>query len=420
MPTAVVSITSILASVLLFELGNSLLGVLIPYRAVLEQTSSFGLGALGAAYYLGFVAGCVRAGPLIHRIGHIRAFSALAAVAGASVMLLGLLPSLTLWLLLRTALGFCFAGMFVVVESWLNEITETARRGRVLAYYMITVWAATGVGKASFAVTEPDHLAAFALVSIAISLALVPVAMTAGITPQQPMIVRFRLRDLYGTAPVAVIGCFMTGASNGAFWMLAPVFAQARTDTQTAVALFMTVAVAGGALSQWPLGRLSDGVDRRWVIIGTTAMAALAAGLIGSFPDAPTAQLLALCGLFGVFALPIYALCIAHANDRMAAGMFVNASGQLLLLFGLGAAVGPVLAAIIIDAVGPRGLFYYIAGAQLLFAALTAARLIQHGPVPAPAEPFVIMPRTTPAAARLDPRADIDAIALSTAQHPER
>lgn len=408
MPTAVVSITSILASVLLFELGNSLLGVLLPYRAVLEQTSSLGLGALGAAYYVGFVAGCLRAGPLIHRIGHIRTFSALAAVAGASVMLIGLLPSLTLWLLLRVALGFCFAGMFVVVESWLNEITETARRGRVLAYYMITVWAATGVGKASFAVTEPDHLAAFALVSIAISLALVPVAMTAGITPDKPPAVRLSLRDLYGTAPVAVLGCFMTGASNGAFWMLAPVFAQARTDTQTAVALFMTVAVAGGAVAQWPVGRLSDGLDRRWVILLTTVAAAVAAGLIATFPNAPTPRLLALSAMFGVFALPIYALCIAHANDRMTAGMFVNASGQLLLLFGLGAAIGPMLAAPVVDALGPRGMFFYIAGAQLLFAVLTAARLIQRKPKATPTEQFVVMPRTTPTAARLDPRADPD------------
>jgi MFS family permease len=331
-------------------------------------------------------------------------------------MLMGLLPGLALWLLLRTALGFCFAGMFVVVESWLNEITETARRGRVLAYYMITIWAATGVGKASFAVTEPDHLAAFALVSIAISLALVPVALTAGITPEKPVGLRLSLRDLYAAAPVAVIGCFMTGASNGAFWMLAPVFAQARTDTQTAVALFMTVAVAGGALSQWPIGRLSDGLDRRWVILLTTVAAAAAAGLIAIFPDAPTAQLLALSGAFGVFALPIYALCIAHANDRMAPGMFVNASGQLLLLFGLGAAIGPILASLVADAVGPRGVFFYIAAAQLLFGALTVARLIQRQRAAAPADAFVIMPRTTHAAAQFDPRADTDKAEIAQAE----
>lgn len=405
MPAALVSIGSLLAAVLLFEAGNSLLGVLLPYRGILEDFGNLALGGLGTAYYLGFVVGCLRAGQLIRRIGHIRAFAACAAVAASTVMVMGLLPLWPVWLLLRVGLGFCLAGMFMVVESWLNEVTSNSLRGRTLSSYMLAVWLGTGFGKALFSMTEPDRLAAFALVSIAISLALVPVAMTNGITPVAPAAVRLRLRPFYRTAPVAFVGCLVVGAANGAFWTLGPIYVIARSESVTAISLFMTVVVLGGALSQWPLGRLSDSGDRRWIIVAATLTAAASAiGLV--LVQAGDWLLLVFALLFGGGALPVYSLCVAHANDHAETGAFVDVSGQLLLLFGLGAMLGPTLASLLIRDLGPASLFAFIAVGHLAICAFTLARMRVRAKVPVEArDAFLPLPRTTPQAAELDPRA---------------
>jgi MFS family permease len=200
---------------------------------------------------------------------------------------------------------------------------------------------------------------------------------------------------------VSFVGCLLVGAANGAFWTLGPVFAIARSDSMTAISLFITLAVVGGALAQWPLGRLSDRLDRRWIVVCTTTTATVSA-LALAFAPVSDSGLLALACLFGMGALPVYTLCVAHANDHAAPGAFVDISGQLLLLFGLGAMLGPILGSAAIREFGPGGLFAYIAVGHGALALFALARMRLRAPVPVAARrAFQPLPRTTPQAAEL-------------------
>lgn len=398
------SIVSVIVAVLLFEAGNSLLGVLLPLRGLEHAFSNLDFGALGAAYYVGFVAGCLSAGGAIRRFGHIRTFSALAAVTSSSVILTGLTTEALVWIVLRLATGYGLAGLFMVVESWLNEIAPNERRGRTLAIYMLAVWAATAAGKLALATVEPDSHAAFAFAAVAISLALVPVAMTTGVTPGVPRPVRFRVSALYATAPVAVVGCLVVGATNGAFWTLAPVFAMARAGTAEGVSIFMAAVVLGGALAQWPLGRLSDRTDRRRIVLLAAIVAALAGAALAWIRPSTDPALVALAMVFGAGALPIYSLCLAHANDHVAEGGFVEVGGQLLLLFGLGAMLGPLIASTVMGLLGPRGMFWFTATGHGGVALFTLYRLLTRVRHARPDwAPYAAVPRTTPQALALHP-----------------
>ena len=397
MRSTVVAILSVLCSVLLFELGSSLLGVLQPIRGLLEGFSEYSIGSLGTAYYLGFIAGCVFVPKLINAVGHVRTFSAFAAIGGVVALLTVLVIDLPAWFALRVVFGFSFAGLYTVVESWLNELATAKTRGRILAAYMSAVWLAVLTGKLLFVISDPLMILPFALVSMAISLSIVPVALTTGVTPQPHEAVRFQPLEVYRLAPIGVVTCFLIGLTNGAFWILGPVFAQSLMRSPEAVGFFMAALVLGGALAQWPIGRISDSVDRRWVIF-VNGLAAAGFGVALSLLASSSETLFYLLAFgFGASALPIYSLCVAHVNDRASSDVFVQVSGQLLLTFGVAAILGPLMASFIVSLLGPQGLFLFTAIVHATVAAYTAWR-IQRTEPPTEEErvPFSAVPRSTP------------------------
>ncbi len=397
----------LLIAVALMELGDGLQGVLVPVRAGMEGFSTQSIGLLGTAFYLGFVAGCIFIPALIHKVGHIRVFSGLASLAAAAFLLHEMVVQVAFWLVLRLAVGFCFAGLFMTVESWLNHHADSGTRGRVLAAYTITTWVAVIGGKLIFSWTNPATALPFALVAIGICLAVSPVAFSSRSAPAPAPRSTFRFWHLYQTSPVGAVGCLCVGAANGAFWSMAPLYAHWRGLSTFQIGLFIGIAVLGSAITQWPLGRWSDHADRRKVIALVCLSATVAAAtLVAGNNDTGEKLLLILAFYFGASALPLYALCVAHANDQAPADSFVETSSGLLTLFGIGAVAGPYFAALLMEGLGSMGVFVFTGSIHLFLAGFTIVRMRLQAPVPVSEKaPFVAVPKTTQAVTLLDPRA---------------
>jgi MFS family permease len=401
-------------------------------RATLEAFATTSIGLIAAAYSLGFVAGCLSMPYIVRRVGHIRTFAVCAAIAASVVLVMALAVHPIVWIPLRALSGICFAGLFMVIESWLNERATSVNRGQILAIYMVINLSAVTAGQMVLPLGAPAGFSLFTVTAIAITLALVPVALSTSDAPQPLRQVRLRLGRLYAMSPVGVVGGFFVGLANGAFGGLGAAFATQIGMSVTGVALFMSAALVGGALAQVPVGRLSDRVDRRKVIAGACVLAAVAGGLLAVLGDARAGGLLvsadigladlspmALVGvaaLFGAAIYPQYSLCIAHTNDFVGREDFVEASSGLLLTWAIGASIGPVLAAFAMDGLGVGGLFLYTAAVHASFAAFTVYRITRRAAVP-PEEraPYVAggrPSRTTPVAVELDPRAPAPSDAL--------
>jgi MFS family permease len=361
---------------------------------------------------------------IVRRVGHIRTFAVCAAIAASVVLLMALAVHPAMWIPLRVLSGVCFAGLFMVIESWLNERASNTNRGQVFASYMVIQLAAITAGQMLLPVGEPAELGLFVIAAIAITLALVPVGLTTSTAPQPLTAVHLRLGRLYAMSPVGVLGCFFIGLANGAFGGLGAVFATDVGLSTTGVALFMSAALVGGALFQIPFGRLSDRIDRRRVLILACLLAVLAGGVLslsgeargggGLLPDALMRAALSpyvLIGavvVFGGCIYSMYSLCVAHTNDFVDREDFLEASSGLLLTWGVGSAIGPVLAAFAMERIGLGGLFLFAAVVHLLFMAYTWYRIRRRAPLaPSDRADFVHADavRTSPVAAALDPRA---------------
>ncbi|HSF11261.1 MAG TPA: MFS transporter [Nitrospirales bacterium] len=411
------AISYLLLTVLFFKLGDGLQGILVPIRAQMEGFSLPSIGLLGTAFYSGLVIGCLFVPTLIQRVGHIRVFSGFAALAATAFLLHDFVTTVPVWLGLRMAIGFCFAGLYMAIESWLNDQATTHTRGRILGTYMLVSWVAVIGGKLLFAFMDPVGVFPFALVSMGICLAVVPVAFGTGPAPAPATEKPLRLRKLYRISPVGMVGSLSIGITNGAFWALAPIYAQSRGLAPLQIGLFMSAAVLGGALTQWPLGRWSDWIDRRRIIAGSCLTAALAAGALAMADQSHELIILILALVFGAGALPLYALCLAHANDFAPPESFIQVSRDLLMVFGFGAIVGPYLGAWFMTIGGPLGLFLFTGSIHLALTAYTLIRIWQRPPVPETEKTaFVSIPRTTQAILTLDPRSEETGRMASTQQ----
>ncbi|SMF63341.1 Predicted arabinose efflux permease, MFS family [Tistlia consotensis] len=401
------SVAALLLSAGILVMGNGLQGTLLPVRAQLEHFSTPAIGLMGSFYFMGFGLGCVLGPQIIKRVGHIRAFAALAALAAAVPLVHAIFPHPWPWTFLRTVTGLCFAGLYTVIESWLNERSTNETRGRILSLYVVVNLFAIVCGQMLIGVGHPIGFQLFSLVAILVTLAVVPIALTTAMAPKLPTTVHLRLLRLYSLSPVGFVGCLIVGITNGAFWTLAPAFVTATTGTTDSVAFFMSVAVAGGALLQWPLGRLSDRFDRRWVII-VGCLAAAASGIcLYLFGPVPLGLYLAAAG-FGGTSLSMYALCVAHANDYVDPADAVETSSGLLLTFAAGAVVGPFLGSLAMQHLGHGSLFVYTACFHLLLAGFALYRMRRRATLPSDAkEPFVaVEPRLSAQVFELDPRAE--------------
>ncbi|MGF1606178.1 MAG: MFS transporter [Rhodothalassiaceae bacterium] len=412
MQSAIASLTALLIAAAILYAGNGLQGTLLAVRGAGEGFSALIIGLVMSAYYTGFIVGCRVIPFVVRQVGHIRTFTAMASLASAAALAHVLFIEPLAWMGLRIVTGFCFAGLAMVAESWINNNATNANRGRVLSVYRVVDLSALMVGNLLLTVATPDGFTLFALVSILISVSLVPVALSRSEGPPPIQVTRLDLPQLFDVSPLAAVGVFITGLSNTAFWALGPYFAQSHGFDANGVALFMAVVILCGALSQWPLGMVSDRVDRRFAIL-MTATGGLGAGLSLFMGDAMPSFLLVGAAVFGLFSMPLFGLCVALANDYAEADQYVTVNGGLLLLYGIGAIIGPLAVPFVMAPLGSAGLFLFTASAHGLLIVFGIYRILVRRPA-APSERedfFVVAPpqTTSPVAFEMDPRApDLD------------
>lgn len=382
MTAAVAPITALLLGVALLLTGNGLQGTLLPIRASLENFGALEIGILGSSYFFGFAIGCFYGPHVVRRVGHIRTFAAIVAIASCVVLLHAVVLQPIVWWILRAGTGFCFAVLYMVIESWLNEKSTNENRGFVFSVYTIINLTVLTLGQLMLMLDEPQNFELFAFASILVSLAAVPIALTKAPAPAPIETVKIRLPHLYKLSPVGVMGCVAVGMANGSFWALGPIFAQGDGGSTADVAIFMSVAVIAGAVGQWPLGRLSDRMDRRKVIIIACIGAAISGMASAFFAHLWPGAVFAFAFLFGFFAFPLYALSVAHMNDFVEADGYVEAAGGLLLVYALGAVIGPLLASVVMGQFGTGSLFAYTAIVHVLTCAFAMYRMNQRQPMP--------------------------------------
>lgn len=384
----------LLATAFLYA-GNGLQGTLLAVRGDLEAFSTTLIGVLMSAYYAGFILGC-RFGPgIIQSVGHIRAFVALASIASSSALAHAIIVEPLTWAALRAVTGFAFAGLAMVLESWINERATNANRGQMLSIYRIVDLGSLTIGNALLGLASPADFQLFAAVSILISIALVPVALTRSVAPAPLASAKLNLRALYAISPVGAAGALTTGLANAAFWGLAPVFVQRVGYDAATIGSFMGVAIIGAAVFQFPLGWISDRIDRRKVIFSSVIVGIFASIMLGLFAAQSSIHLFAIGFVFGGLIIPTYGLCAAHANDYANKGEEVATSGGLLMLHGVGAVAGAFLGAAIMSIASASALFFYIAFVYISFLIFTGLRIIARDPIAdAEKSPFVPAPRS--------------------------
>lgn len=369
------------SSFLLFAGGLN--GLILPLRGQFEGFSATSLGLLGTGWAIGYVAGCLRTPVLVAKVGHIRAFGAMCALAAITVLLSLIFLTPYVWIPLRALSGFCFAGAAMIVESWLNERTESASRGRVFGIYTMVNLAATTFGQIVLMAGDARGFLFFVLAAIFYCLALLPTALYATSTPTALVSVSLDLRALWRNSPIAVFAVLMVGVSNSAFGAMTAVFGARMGMTTSEIAIFASIPILAGAAAQVPIGMLSDRKDRRLVLIGT-AILALAADLVFIFGGlTQTIFLMANVAVFGAAVFAMYPVIVAHANDHAEPGSFIQISGGLLLIYGIGSIVGPTVAGVSMASFGPESLFVTTAGAHILLLVFAVVRLKARASVPA-------------------------------------
>src|SRR5690606_29967685 len=366
---------------------------------------------MGSAYFLGFVGGCLFTNRLVSRVGQTPVFAAMVAGASLVPLILVLVVATLIWWVLRATTGFCMAALFLVIESWLNEKAENRTRGSIFSVYTTLNYTAITVGQLLITLHDPALFPLFAIASVLVSLAAIPVALTGATAPAPLSEVRLRPLYLVRLSPVGVAGCAAIGMCNGAFWSLGPAFAAGIGLSTTEIAIFMSVTVIGGALSQWPFGRLSDRVDRRIIIITGSLLAASAGLGIYLATDWMPAAIAPLAFAFGAFSFPIYALSVAHVNDHITTESFVEVTGGLLLVNGISAVIGPLLASAAIDYAGPEALFLFTASIYLLLTLFILLRMrVRAAPPDEQRADFVVVADSVASSTRsLDPRIEEEA-----------
>ena len=398
------AVRTLLVGMALLMIGNGLQGTLLGVRAEIEGFGFAVGGAVMAGYFVGFLFGTAVAERFLGAVGHIRVFAALASVASSAAILHVVWINPATWALLRLVFGLCVAGLYVVVESWLNDMATNANRGRILGGYMVVMMGGLGTGQLLLAGGDPASFELFVLVSVLVSLALVPVTLSATSAPALAVPEALSLRHLVATIPTGAVTAFWAGAAHGTLLGLAALYGKSEGLSDARVALFTAAAPLGCVVFQWPIGLISDRVSRRGVIGVTAVVAALAAA--GSLlTEAGSPLSLALMFLFGGFTFPLHSLAVAITADRVAPAQITAATATLVRLTGVAAAICPAVAGAIMSATGPSAFFVVLAAVHGLIAVYVAFRIVARPTIPvAEQSDYIALPaRGTAVTANLHP-----------------
>ncbi|MFN2359168.1 MAG: MFS transporter [Desulfotignum sp.] len=350
-------------AVALLMMGLGLLNTYLGFRLSLEGVSTQITGLVLSAYFAGLVAGTTWCRKIIRSVGHIRAFSVFAAVTTAVVMIHGFYTSPLLWAGLRFVAGISNMGLFMVIESWLNECAEPAVRGRIFSIYMIVTYMGSTVGQQLLNVGDVHSQTLFLVAGMFVVLSTIPVAVTHTIRPRLPKIEQIAMKTIFAKAPIGILGCFASGMLHSAFYAMGPV---------AQISWFMTLTVFGGLVLQWPVGMMSDRLDRTLVLPGLGIILAMISIVILLSARYSFTMLLVATAIFGGVFFAIYPVAVARAHDIFDARDVVKVSSVLLLCYGIGAMFGPMLSSFVMAVSNtPYGLYFYLISISILYAVVT-------------------------------------------------
>ncbi|MFZ0485980.1 MAG: MFS transporter [Arenicellales bacterium] len=369
------SVWALLLGMGMLMLGNGMQVTLLGLRATVEGFSATVTGFVMAGYFVGFLGGALFTPPMIQRAGHVRVFAALASVASVAILVHAMFVTPPVWGAMRVVTGFAYSGLYIVTESWLNDRATNDVRGRLLSVYLVIAFVAMAGGQLTLNLASPRAYDLFLLNAIIVSLALVPILLTGSREPDNSAPDPMSLKKLYRISPLGTMGILATGMSHGALFSMAAVFAHNCGMSVAQVSMFMTALIAGGAVLQWPIGRLSDRIDRRKVITGTGLLVAVIA--VAAIPVAGRSNtaLIMIAVLFGGAVLPMYSLYLAHVNDHLQPRQMVAASSRLYMAAAVGSSFGPPMVGWLMDLSGANGFLWYFVVVHLVMVAFALYRM---------------------------------------------
>jgi len=391
-----VQIGTLIVATSLIQLANGFFVTFLSLRLTSLDFGTVLTGLVLSAYFAGFTVGAIGCGGVIQRIGHIRAYAAFAGTVVVATAVMSLIVSPWAWIACRAAIGMGCVGLFITTESWLNAKAQPDQRGRVFSTYMVGTFLALAIGQLLIGKLAMDSAVPFNIITVLFALALVMVSTTRAEAPRIAPESELRYGELARQAPVAVVGCAISGMVSSAFYALVPAWMLTNGIAQGTIALFMLVAVLGGLAFQVPVGRLSDRGDRRLVLAALSLGFAIAAVLLVMVPPS-LLTVLPVAAMLGGFMSTLYPVCVAHALDRMPADRVVAVSGRLILVSGFGSALGPLLGAGIMARFDINGLLYFVAAATILLAAVAGLRMLVRSSPEHVERPFEVLdPLTAP------------------------
>lgn len=351
----VVSVWPLFFGIAMMMIANGLQGTLLGVRASMENFSVITTGIIMSSYYLGFLIGSYQVPKIISEVGHIRVFAGLASLASTTVLLHGVIVEPVTWTIIRIVTGFAYAGLYLVVESWLNDSATNATRGKIMGIYMVVTYIGMAAGQGLLNFASPTDIELFIIISVLVSLALLPISLVKRPAPDFSVSEPIKISTIWKRSPLGMFGVTMAGFATACFFGIAPVFAVTIGLNNAAISGFMAAFLIGCVVFQMPIAHVSDLMDRRKLIIVLGLGSAFIATLLFFAADMNVWLLFLTMFALGGVSLPIYGQCLSHVNDHLMPRQFVAASGTVLLMNGAGAAVGPLFATLLMQVVGASG-----------------------------------------------------------------
>lgn len=377
------SIATLMLSTLLMMMGFGLMNYMVPLRSLAEGWSTFTISVIATGYTFGFTLSCVVTPIFVRRVGHVRVFGALITLLTVSILSCALIVDWRAWFLFRGIAGFAIAGAYLVIESWLNERVTNDNRGALYSVYMVTCLVGSIGGQYLVPLGDPNGFEMFILCGLIFSLALFPTTLSTAKSPAPIATARFDLMRLYRRSPVAFVGSVLAGALSGTWGSLGGVYSQNVGMTTAQGATLLSAFLAGGAIAQVPLGRISDRIDRRYVMVFSGVFGFVSCAAMAAFQGSGAVPVY-IAGFFvGAVLYPVYALNAAHANDLADPDEYVTISSAVMILYGLGTVSGPLLGGMIMQWLGPLGLILFLGVIFAAYAGYSGWRITRRtGEVP--------------------------------------